>query len=139
MQPRSIAGIRLERENDCMGIRQGFASVAVLVFAGVAFAQPAHKTHVVGEATVNRMPPKPAAAGSAALPVAPVSASTSAQAAASTTGAAEQLAALEKIPTKPGDASAGQGKAAVCGACHGIDGNSTDAQYPKLAGQNEEY
>jgi cytochrome c553 len=40
---------------------------------------------------------------------------------------------------KPGDATAGQGKAAVCGACHGMDGNSTDAQYPRLAGQSEAY
>ncbi|WP_243042899.1 c-type cytochrome [Dyella sedimenti] len=40
---------------------------------------------------------------------------------------------------KPGDASAGAGKAAVCGACHGMDGNSTDAQYPKLAGQQASY
>jgi cytochrome c553 len=40
---------------------------------------------------------------------------------------------------KPGDASAGQAKAAVCGACHGADGNSTDPQYPKLAGQSEGY
>jgi cytochrome c553 len=40
---------------------------------------------------------------------------------------------------KPGDATAGQGKAAVCGACHGMDGNSTDAQYPRLAGQSEQY
>jgi cbb3-type cytochrome c oxidase subunit III len=38
-----------------------------------------------------------------------------------------------------GDATAGQGKAAVCGACHGIDGNSADKTYPKLAGQNEAY
>jgi cbb3-type cytochrome c oxidase subunit III len=38
-----------------------------------------------------------------------------------------------------GDATAGQGKAAACGACHGIDGNPTDKQYPKLAGQNEAY
>src|SRR6185437_14343603 len=30
-------------------------------------------------------------------------------------------------------------KAAACGACHGMDGNSTDAQYPKLANQNEQY
>ncbi|MEO6968119.1 MAG: c-type cytochrome [Rhodanobacteraceae bacterium] len=122
-----------------MGIRQGFASAAVLAVACVASAQPAHKTHVVGEAAVTRMSPKPAAASSAALPVAPVSASSPAPAAASTAGAAEQLAALGKIPIRPGDASTGQGKAAACGACHGIDGNSTDAQYPKLAGQNEEY
>ncbi|MEI7035485.1 c-type cytochrome [Fulvimonas yonginensis] len=40
---------------------------------------------------------------------------------------------------KAGDAAAGQGKAAACGACHGMDGNSSDAQYPKLAGQHESY
>jgi cytochrome c553 len=40
---------------------------------------------------------------------------------------------------KPGDAAAGQGKAAACGACHGLDGNSTDPQYPRLAGQSEQY
>lgn len=38
-----------------------------------------------------------------------------------------------------GDAKAGETKAAVCGACHGMDGNPTDKQYPKLAGQNEAY
>ena len=38
-----------------------------------------------------------------------------------------------------GDAKAGEAKAAVCGACHGMDGNPTDRQYPKLAGQNEAY
>lgn len=38
-----------------------------------------------------------------------------------------------------GDAAAGEGKAAACGACHGMDGNSADAMYPKLAGQNESY
>ena len=38
-----------------------------------------------------------------------------------------------------GDAKAGEGKATACGACHGMDGNSSDKQYPKLAGQNEAY
>ena len=38
-----------------------------------------------------------------------------------------------------GDPKAGESKAAVCGACHGMDGNPTDKQYPKLAGQNEAY
>lgn len=38
-----------------------------------------------------------------------------------------------------GDAAAGEGKSAVCGACHGADGNSALAMYPKLAGQNESY
>lgn len=38
-----------------------------------------------------------------------------------------------------GDASAGQAKTAVCGACHGPDGNSAAPNFPKLAGQGERY
>ncbi|WP_455229669.1 c-type cytochrome [Geopseudomonas aromaticivorans] len=38
-----------------------------------------------------------------------------------------------------GDATAGQTKAAVCGACHGPDGNSPAPTFPKLAGQGERY
>ncbi len=38
-----------------------------------------------------------------------------------------------------GDAAAGKSKAAVCGACHGVDGNSVSPQFPKLAGQNASY
>ena len=37
------------------------------------------------------------------------------------------------------DAAAGKEKAAVCGACHGADGNSTIPQNPILAGQNARY
>ncbi|MEW9622718.1 c-type cytochrome [Rhodanobacter geophilus] len=47
--------------------------------------------------------------------------------------------ATAEAAAKPGDATAGQAKAAACGACHGMDGNSTDPQYPKLAGQSEQY
>lgn len=38
-----------------------------------------------------------------------------------------------------GDAQAGQGKSAVCAACHGADGNSVVPNWPKLAGQHETY
>jgi cytochrome c553 len=38
-----------------------------------------------------------------------------------------------------GDPKAGKGKVAVCAACHGSDGNSALALYPKLAGQRESY
>ncbi|CAD5107418.1 c-type cytochrome [Zestomonas carbonaria] len=38
-----------------------------------------------------------------------------------------------------GDATAGQAKVAVCGACHGPDGNSPAPNFPKLAGQGERY
>jgi len=36
-----------------------------------------------------------------------------------------------------GDAAAGKEKAAVCGACHGVDGNSLSPIWPKLAGQHQ--
>ncbi len=38
-----------------------------------------------------------------------------------------------------GDASRGQTKAAVCGACHGADGNSINSMWPSLAGQHVPY
>jgi cytochrome c553 len=38
-----------------------------------------------------------------------------------------------------GSAEAGQGKAIVCAACHGVDGNSLNPEWPTLAGQNEAY
>ena len=38
-----------------------------------------------------------------------------------------------------GDPAAGKTKAAVCAACHGVDGNSTTPAWPKIAGQHEEY
>lgn len=38
-----------------------------------------------------------------------------------------------------GDAAAGKAKAATCVACHGADGNSLVASFPKLAGQGERY
>lgn len=38
-----------------------------------------------------------------------------------------------------GDAAAGATKAAVCGACHGADGNSLVGTFPKLAGVGEKY
>jgi cytochrome c553 len=47
-----------------------------------------------------------------------------------------QSAPSTDISQKPGDAAAGQTKANVCAACHGLDGNSTDPQYPKIAGQH---
>jgi cytochrome c553 len=38
------------------------------------------------------------------------------------------------------DLAAGEAKAKeVCAACHGADGNSQAADYPKLAGQHREY
>ena len=38
-----------------------------------------------------------------------------------------------------GDAEAGQAKTATCMGCHGLAGNSTIPNFPKLAGQGETY
>lgn len=38
-----------------------------------------------------------------------------------------------------GDKAAGKQKSATCAACHGEDGNSINAEWPKLAGQHEDY
>lgn len=38
-----------------------------------------------------------------------------------------------------GDAAAGEAKAGLCAGCHGGDGNSEDATYPRLAGQYAGY
>lgn len=38
-----------------------------------------------------------------------------------------------------GDVEAGKQKSATCVACHGTDGNSTIAMYPKIAGQHAGY
>ena len=38
-----------------------------------------------------------------------------------------------------GDAAAGEAKSATCAACHNADGNSSNAEWPNLAGQSPEY
>lgn len=50
-----------------------------------------------------------------------------------------QTAPLTPAKTTWGDAKAGATKAGTCAACHGLDGNPTDPQYPRLAGQSERY
>lgn len=49
------------------------------------------------------------------------------------------LVGLAAIPAHAGDAVKGKDKATVCGACHGPDGNSPTPDFPRLAGQQEDY
>jgi cytochrome c553 len=85
----------------------------------------------------------PAPSSTAAAPAAsassaqPASAATVTPAAEGTPAPTTALAADK--PATWGDAKAGQTKAGTCAACHGADGNSSDAQYPRLAGQHERY
>ncbi|MEP7243885.1 MAG: c-type cytochrome [Gammaproteobacteria bacterium] len=48
-------------------------------------------------------------------------------------------AAEEALPLEGGTAANGASKAAVCGACHGQNGNSANPEWPNLAGQSGEY
>jgi cytochrome c553 len=48
------------------------------------------------------------------------------------------VAAQAADPIK-GDAAAGQGKTTTCIACHGVDGNSVNPEWPSLAGQHPKY
>lgn len=50
-----------------------------------------------------------------------------------------ETAPLNPAPVVWGDVKAGAAKAGTCAACHGLDGNPTDPQYPRLAGQSERY
>ena len=88
----------------------GFAALATLAVAAVAYAQTTGTT-------VTPLP------DSAPVQQAPLDAS----------------AVADLATTHWGDAKAGATKAGACAACHGIDGNPIDPQYPRLAGMPERY
>ena len=48
-------------------------------------------------------------------------------------------ALLGPVAIAKGNAEAGATKAAVCTACHGVNGNSVNPEWPNLAGQNAHY
>lgn len=50
-----------------------------------------------------------------------------------------ETAPLVSAPAVWGDVKAGATKAGTCAACHGLDGNPADPQYPRLAGMPERY
>jgi cytochrome c553 len=49
------------------------------------------------------------------------------------------LSGLMSITANAADIEAGKTKSAVCAACHGADGNSSNAAWPSLAGQHASY
>ena len=117
-----------------MGFRRSAAVVVMLAAAApIAVALSAQPKTEANPAASVPAASAPASSASTAAPASAASAGDAAQAAEAA------FTKLEAVATKPGDATAGQAKAAACGACHGMDGNSTDPQYPKLAGQSEQY
>jgi cytochrome c553 len=49
------------------------------------------------------------------------------------------LSGLVSFSVNAADVDAGKAKSAVCAACHGADGNSTNPLWPSLAGQHASY
>lgn len=47
--------------------------------------------------------------------------------------------APQALAQQAGDAAAGATKAATCTACHGLNGNSVNPEWPSIAGQNAAY
>ncbi len=46
---------------------------------------------------------------------------------------------LPAVALAAGDPAAGKVKAQACASCHGADGNASNPQFPRLAGQYESY
>jgi cytochrome c553 len=113
-----------------MTFRHAAAAITALLVMNAAAAQTA---------TPAKPATAPAAASSAARPGANPAAGPATPGMPATATPAAPSAGEGTAAVKPGDATAGLGKAAVCGACHGMDGNSTDPQNPRLAGQSEQY
>jgi cytochrome c553 len=59
--------------------------------------------------------------------------------ASASTGSVDIVTSTPAKAIYAGDVKAGQGKSAMCVSCHGTDGNSPIAIYPKLAGQSASY
>jgi cytochrome c553 len=74
-----------------------------------------------------------------ATPAATPPATPAATPAAATPPAAPAASATEAFPFTHGKAADGATKSAVCSACHGPNGNSTNPDWPRLAGQNAVY
>jgi cytochrome c553 len=78
-------------------------------------------------------------AGSAATPAPAAAAPAASEPAAAAPTAAAPAATGPLDPFAHGSAQNGATKAAVCSACHGPNGNSSNPEWPRLAGQSAVY
>jgi cytochrome c553 len=84
-------------------------------------------------------PPPPAANSPNAPPATTAPAPAANAAAAASAATTAPPASTTPDPFTHGKAADGQRKSAVCSACHGPNGNSTNPEWPRLAGQNAVY
>jgi len=81
----------------------------------------------------------PSASEQAAASASAGTSSDAAPASAPATGTVEIVSSTPAAAIYAGNVAAGKGKAAMCAACHGSDGNSLVPMYPSLAGQSANY
>lgn len=116
-------------------------AVAAALLCTSAFAQsevPTASSSADTAATASVAAPAGAASVAKSTP-SPATDSEPAAAASAPAATVAQTKPAAGLGLLPGDPAAGKAKSAVCAACHGMDGNSASAQYPKLAGQSERY
>jgi len=83
--------------------------------------------------------PAAAAPSPPTAPPAPTQAPAAGAAAAASPAAAPRAAATTPDPFTHGKAADGAAKSAVCASCHGPNGNSSNPEWPRLAGQSAVY
>ena len=104
-----------------------------------AYAIAAIATVAVAAAAYAQQTPPPQAAAPAPAATAPAASTTAALPDNAPVQASALDAVAELAKAHWGDAKAGATKAGACAACHGLDGNPSDPQYPRLAGMPERY
>jgi cytochrome c553 len=135
-------------------VRVGWTGLAAAAVA-LAYSLGSAQTPPAPAAPASPAPAaKPAAAPAAPAPAAPTAAAPAAAAAtpAGAAAATPQAAPTTSPPPPPakpagapldpyadGKVADGAAKAAVCSSCHGPNGNSTNPEWPRLAGQNAVY
>lgn len=108
------------------------AAIATLAVAAAAYAQQ-QPTQPQAAA------PAPAAAEAPAAEAPAADSATTALPDNAPVQASAIDAVAELAKAHWGDAKAGATKAGACAACHGLDGNPSDPQYPRIAGMPERY
>ena len=124
--------------------RVGRAAVAGLLLCPLVPCAFAQAPTPAPTGTATPAPAAPPAAGTPATPgaaAAPAGNTTAAPAgnAAAAPGAAAATAETLDAPFTQGKAADGATKSAVCASCHGPGGNSTNPEWPRLAGQSAVY
>lgn len=120
----------------------GIAGLAAIAVVAVAFAQTSPPTEPTpaGEGVPAEAAPTEQPGSVDAQPAGPAATvSPLGEPGAIQTSSIDANAMTALAEAAPGDAEAGAAKAAACAACHGVDGNPADPQYPRIAGQSERY